>query len=166
MSVLSSSVLSPGGVPDVRSKLKGVSEKRSSSDLADGKVENSFFRRLFAEKSAENVSFFDISSSKGNAGADFKCFLEHSTGRFFIEAPASLAASRSSIINVLEFAEDVGAKQVFIAVEKDHRQYQEVTRAFMYVGFELMDARAQKRVTPVSNTTIMVYNVEETAETA
>jgi len=156
-----------GGAPDVRLKLSALGYEGLAKSV-DGenvdKTRSCFFDRLFPQSARENVSFFDIASpTDGGALSEFKCFFNHENSQFYIEAPSSAyapACTRSSIVSLLELAEEVGAKKAFICLDKDSKQFGELARVFLYLGFELVDPRLQKLITRAENIVLMAYTID------
>jgi len=166
-----------GGVPDVRSKLQELGYDGQSlcstsgvAEMLDGQSKNinsdcSFYREMFqAEPSEDDVSFFSVSTQgeEEELLTEFKCFYKHSSRQFFVQAPATLSppsCTRSAVVGILEFAEEMGAKQVYLSVAKQHKQFAETVRVFLYLGFEIVDPRVSRTIVTATDVVLLGYNI-------
>lgn len=130
------------------------------------KTENSFFARLFPEQAADEISFFNLNavSEDDTPVAEIKSFFNHKSKQFFIQAPSVLSApgcTRTSVVSLLELAENVSAKQVFIVMDKDHKNFAETARVFLYLGFTLVNPNVQQEVTAANDVALLGYSIED-----
>jgi hypothetical protein len=71
--------------------------------------------------------------------AHWRAFYTHSDNGFYIDAPPQvLAASKNSLVSLLELAESLEASCVTMSVAKNRADFRTLVRTMSYLGFRLV----------------------------
>jgi L-amino acid N-acyltransferase YncA len=66
----------------------------------------------------------------------------------FVVAPSEVSAQgKESLVSLLETAESMGCHAAYMCVDKSNANRDQMIRMFLYLGFELVDARTDSNAT-------------------
>jgi len=118
---------------------------------------------------SKSITTFEISSAilvaekeHENPKANFRCFMDHNTKEFFIEISTLdtiKAFTRSSLLNVLELAEEAGAEVVYVCVRKTIENKGMYLKNFLFVGFEQLSEEEQKTISMTRTHGMLKYSI-------
>jgi len=117
----------------------------------------------------KNITIYDITSvilvgekeSKEPHG-QFKCFMDHDEKKFYIEIATTKtleALSKSSVLNLLSFAEKAGAEKVYVCCRKTLGDIKYYLKTFMFIGFQQLTEEEQKRISMTQTHFLLGYEV-------
>lgn len=117
----------------------------------------------------KNITIYDISSlilvrEKETHFNKFKCYMDHTTAEFFIEATDTTpieAFTRSTFLKLLETAEAEGAEKVYMCIREDIKDHKSFLRTFAFLGFKKLTPGEQELVSITDTHTLMVYDLKE-----
>jgi len=104
----------------------------------------------------KNITIYDITSvilvgekeSKEPHGS-FKCFMDHDEKKFYIEIATTKtlqALTQSATLNLLSFAETVGAEKIYVCYRKSLGDIRYYLKTFMFIGFQQLTEEEQKEI--------------------
>lgn len=122
----------------------------------------------------KNITIYDITSvvlvgekeSKEPHG-QFKCFMDHDEKKFYIEIATTKtleALTKSSVLNLLTFAEQVGAEKVYVCCRKTLGDIKYYLKTFMFIGFQQLTEVEQMTISMTQTHFMLSYNVLEEEE--
>jgi len=125
---------------------------------------------------SKDIMTFEMSSSvivveeeqeipKGN----FRCYMDNMAKEFFIEISSEdtmKAFSRSTLMNVLELAQEAGAEYVYVCFRKTIEKKNKYLKNFLFIGFEQLSEEEQQKITMTRTHSILKYSIvdQETEE--
>ena len=77
-----------------------------------------------------------------NPYAAFKCFVDEENKEFFIEINSTTPLkffTRSTLLNLLDYAEKYNAKAVYVCFNKDTEDFENSVKTFLFVGLKILD---------------------------
>jgi len=92
----------------------------------------------------------------------FRCYMDNMSKEFFIEISsedAMKAFSRSTLMNVLELAQESGANYVYICLRKSIEKKNKYLKNFLFIGFEQLDEEEQQKITMTRTHNILKYSI-------
>jgi len=92
----------------------------------------------------------------------FKCFMDHDEKKFYIEiatTKALEALSKSAVLNLLAFAEKVGAEKAYVCCRKTLGDIRYYLKTFMFIGFQQLDQEEQKKISMTQTHFLLSYEV-------
>lgn len=105
---------------------------------------------------SKNTITYEISSvilvaekEQSNPHGKFRCYMDESSGEFFVEIPnegTMTAFSRSALLTVMDLAEKAGAETIYICVRKTVSKQEAYLKNFLFLGFEKLTEREQKKI--------------------
>jgi hypothetical protein len=122
----------------------------------------------------KNITIYDITSvilvgekeSKEPHG-QFKCFMDHDEKKFYIEiatAKTLQALTQSAVLNLLSFAENVGAAKIYVCCRKTLGDIRYYLKTFMFIGFQQLSEEEQKEISMTQTHFLLGYDVLEEGE--
>jgi len=89
------------------------------------------------------VTSFVLTQSGSNTFEKWSAFLVHSSNQLFIKAPDAAALSKSSLLTLLELAEEIGSQEVFVCIPSTSSNCDSLIGEFVSMDFELLSPRSQ-----------------------
>jgi hypothetical protein len=92
----------------------------------------------------------------------FKCFMDHDEKKFYIEIATTKtleALTKSSVLNLLAFAEQAGAEKVYVCCRKTLGDIKYYLKTFMFIGFQQLDQEEQKKISMTQTHFLLSYEV-------
>jgi len=116
----------------------------------------------------KNITIYDITSvilvgekeSKEPHG-QFKCFMDHDEKKFYIEIATTRALealTKSSLLNLLTFAEKVGAEKVYVCCRKTLGDITYYLKTFLFIGFMQLDEEEQQKISMTQTHFLLGYD--------
>ena len=117
----------------------------------------------------KDITIYDISSlilvrERATHFNKFKCYMDHATKEFFIEATENTPLktfTKSTVLNFLNTAEKEGAEKVFICIRQEIDEHDSFVKTFKFIGFRVLTASEQSNVSMTQTHTIMEYNLKD-----
>lgn len=114
----------------------------------------------------KNITIFDISSvfmmkEQPTPYTKFKCYIDHDTKEFFIEATDTTPLetfTTSTLLNLLNTAEREGATKVFICVRQDLHDYDAFLKTFSTLEFKILSPEQQEQISMTMTHTLLEYD--------
>jgi len=114
----------------------------------------------------KNITIFDISSvfmmkEQPTPYTKFKCYIDHDTKEFFIEATDTTPLetfTTSTLLNLLNTAEREGASKVFICVREDLHDYDAFLKTFSTLEFKILSPEQQAQISMTTTHTLLEYD--------
>jgi len=104
----------------------------------------------------KNMTTYEVSSiilvaerEQANPHGTFRCYMDASNKEFYIEIATEgmmNAFTQSALLNIMELAEEVGAETCYICVRKTVKNQEAYLRNFLFVGFEKLSEKDQKKI--------------------
>mmetsp|Transcript_13897 Transcript_13897/g.11869 ORF Transcript_13897/g.11869 Transcript_13897/m.11869 type:complete len:134 (-) Transcript_13897:156-557(-) len=97
----------------------------------------------------------------------FKCYMNQKTMDFYIEIPDEKtikSLSSSTLINMLELAENANAENVYVCLRKDAEFSKSSLRSFKFVGFFELTVEEQSKITMSETHNILKYVVNNSED--
>lgn len=101
---------------------------------------------------------------QANPHGKFRCYMDHSNKEFFIEIATEgmmTAFTQSTLLNILDLAEEAGAKTCYICVRRDIKGQENYLRNFLFIGFEKLTEEEQKKISMTKTHGILKYSMGE-----
>jgi len=92
----------------------------------------------------------------------FKCFMDHDQKKFYIEIATTKtlqALTQSAVLNLLSFAENVGAEKIYVCCRKALGDIRYTLKTFMFIGFQQLTEEEQKKISMTSTHFLLTYDV-------
>jgi hypothetical protein len=140
---------------------------------------------------AKDFVIFDVSSvvlvgertEKLKNGA-FKCYMDNELKEFFVEVNSGThlqAFTKTVVLNLLNTAEEAGAKRIFMCLRKSIEQHgkgflflyyctegnafvENFMRSFSFLGFQRLGEKEVKKISMTQTHTLLVYDFDEEGE--
>jgi len=117
----------------------------------------------------KNITIYDITSvilvgekeTKEPHGT-FKCFMYHDEKKFYIEIATTRALealTKSSILNLLTFAEQAGAEKAYVCCRKTLGDISYYLKTFLFIGFTQLSEDDQQEISMTQTHFLMCYDV-------
>jgi len=103
---------------------------------------HSFLNAMFTEHSASlEATFFVFTRTTGTKISRWSAVLLHSTNQFFIKAPPMSNYCKNSLIQLLDFAEQLGFAEAFVCVSRVSIDCDEVVEEILNLDFTSVSPR-------------------------
>jgi len=104
----------------------------------------------------KEITTYEVSSvilvaerEQANPNGKFRCFMDATTGEFFIEITnedTMDAFTQSALLSILGLAEEAGAETCYICVRNTVSNQESYLRNFLFVGFQKLTEAEQKKI--------------------
>jgi len=97
----------------------------------------------------------------------FRCYMDESAKEFFIEISSQEmmeAFKRSTLLNILELAEGVGAETAYICLSKTIEKKGAHLKKFIFIGFEQLTEEEQLKISMTRTHSMLKYSIVDKEE--
>jgi hypothetical protein len=118
---------------------------------------------------SKDMEIFEISSSilmaekeKANPKGNFRCFMDNDSKEFFVEidsADAIKMFSSSTLLNVLDLAEQAGAIVAYICLRRTIEKKSAYLKPFLFLGFQQLSEEEQKEISMTRTHSMLKYAI-------
>jgi len=92
----------------------------------------------------------------------FRCYMDNESKEFFIEISSQEmmeAFKRSTLLNILELAEEAGAETAYICLSKTIQQKSTHLKKFIFIGFEQLSQEEQSQISMTTTHSLLKYSI-------
>jgi len=92
----------------------------------------------------------------------FRCYMDNASKEFFIEISSQEmmeAFKRSTLLNILELAEEAGAETAYICLNKAIQQKSAHLKKFIFIGFEQLSQEEQTEISMTRTHSLLKYSI-------
>jgi len=97
----------------------------------------------------------------------FRCYMDSSSKEFFIEVSSQEmmeAFKRSTLLNILELAEEAGAETAYICLSKSIEKKGAHLKKFIFIGFEQLTEEEQREISMTRTHSMLKYAIVDQEE--
>lgn len=142
--------MSPSTGPNVEKTLAmgGYGQAMPAGPLSEALMyveSQSFLNDMFTAEYAASIeaTFFVFNRTLNHQLVRWSAVAIHSTNQFFIKAPSMNSFSKSALIDILDFAEQMGYSEAFVCVPTLSKDCDEVVEEVLKLDFSLVSPRGQ-----------------------
>jgi hypothetical protein len=149
------------------SKFKGTETQTAVTPLKRTPSDEILLTELALDD--KNITIYDITSvilvgekETKEPHGQFKCFMDHDEKKFYIEIATSKtleALTKSSLLNLLAFAEQTGAEKLYVCCRKSLGDIKYYLKTFMFIGFQQLSQEEQKKISMTQTHFLLGYEV-------
>lgn len=106
------------------------------------------------------INFIDKLYQNPNSN-EFKCYMDHLSGEFYIEINEGTPLktfSRSILLKMIEIAENEKAKKLYACFRKSIPDIEKFMKIFLFIGFKIMTAEEMKEFSMTETHLVLKYD--------
>jgi len=92
----------------------------------------------------------------------FRCYMDNASKEFFIEISSQQmmeAFKKSTLLNILELAEEVGAETAYICLNSSIEKKGAHLKKFIFIGFEQLTEEEQSKISMTRTHSLLKYSI-------